>query len=235
MRSRNKLFLYEETLLLSLKDKKGTLESGAYYLTAMGGAILAELLLSKRIEIAREKKKKFARVVNERSLGDPLLDECVQRIKQSAKRQQLQTWVSRFAHTKNLKNRVAMQLCRLGVLRSEEDKVLLFFKRRIFPEIDPKPEREIVGRLEKAIFGRGKIDSRTVVLVAVAQSANLLKNVFEKKRLKERREQIKKITSGDVAGVATKEVIEAAQAAAAVATILAASVVTTTIVTPPTN
>ena len=129
MRSRDNLFLYEETMLLSLKDKRGSPESGAFYLTAMGGAILAELLLSGRIEIEEDRKKKFTRVKSDRSLGDPLLDECLRRIRKSDKRQQLQTWVSRFANTKDLKNRVAMQLCRLGVLRAAEDKVLLFFKR----------------------------------------------------------------------------------------------------------
>lgn len=231
MRSRENLFLYEETMLLSLKDRKGTLESGAYYLTAMGGAILAELLLSGRIEIEEDKKKKFARVISDRSLGDPLLDECLKRIKEAEKRQQLQTWVSRFAHTKNLKHRVIMQLCHLGVLREAEDKVLLVFKRRIYPEIDPKPEREIIARLKKAIFGAGAADSRTVVLVAIAQSANLLKNAFEKKKLKERKERIKKITSGDMAGTATKEVIQAVQAAAAVAILMTTTVTTTSVAT----
>ncbi len=138
MRIRSNLFLYEEVMLLSLKDKKGTIESGAYYQTAMGGAILAELLLTGRIEIEQEKKKKFARVISNQKLGDPLLDECLQRIKESKKRQQLQTWVSRFAHTKNLKHRVALQLCRLGVLKADQDKVLWVFKRNIYPEIDPK-------------------------------------------------------------------------------------------------
>ncbi|MBU8872021.1 MAG: GPP34 family phosphoprotein [Gemmatimonadales bacterium] len=226
MKSREKIFLYEEVMLLSLKDEKGTMENGAFNQAAIGGAILSELLLSGRIEIEQEKKKRFARVANDRSLGDPLLDECLQRIRDAKKRQQLRTWVSRFANTKDLKNRVARQLCRKGVLREAEDKVLLIFKRRIFPEIDPQPEREIIARLKQAIFTTGPVDSRTVVLVAIAQSANLLKNVFEKKKLKERKERIKIISSGDAAGNATREVIQAAQAAAAMTAIMAASVAT---------
>ncbi len=229
MKARNKLFLHHEVTLLALKDAKGTVESGAYLQTAIGAALLSELLLSGRVEIETEKKKKsFARVVGDKSLGDELLDECLHRIQTSKKRQKLQTWVSRFANTKNLKHRVATDLCRRGVLRSSEDKVLLIFKRRIYPEVDPKPEREIITRLKKAIFGAGPVDPRTVALVAIAQAANLLKNAFEKRRLKERKERIEKITRGEASGRAAKEVIEAAQVAAAISVVIAASVVTTT-------
>jgi len=215
-----RLLLYQEVTLLSLKDKKGTVESGAYYRAAIGAAVLAELILSGRVEIEQEKKKQFARVINGMSLDDPLLDECLQRIQAAKKRQQLHTWVSRFANTKSLLHRVAVGLCRLGVLRGAEDKVLLVFKRRIYPEIDPRPEREITARLKKAIFGASSVDPRTVALVAIAQSANLLKNVFEKRELKERKERIKSIASGDATGKAAKKVVQAAQAAAAMVTIM---------------
>jgi hypothetical protein len=220
MTSGHHLFLHQEVTLLSLRDKKGTVESGAYYRTAIGAAILAELLLSKRVEVEQEKKKTFARVVNDESMSDPLLDECLQRIQTSKKRQQLRTWVSRFSNTKHLKHRVAMDLCRLGVLRESEDTILLVFKRRVYPEIDPRPEKEIITRLKNAIFGSGTVDPRTAALVAIAQSTNLLKNAFEKKKLKERKARIDKITSGDATGKAAKEVVKAAQAAAAMSVII---------------
>ena len=238
MKSSNELFLYEEVMLLSLKDEKGTIESGARYQIALGAAILADLLLNGRLEVEQEKKKKFARVINDRSLNDELLDECLARVKDHKKRQQLHVWVSRFANTKRLKHRVAESLCRQKVLRIDEDKVMGLFKRRIYPEFDPKPEREIIARLKKAIFGAGQVDPRTMALIAVAQAANLLKNAFEKKRLKDRKDRIKKITNGEAsgslpghsAGSATKEAIQAAQAAqaaAAMTVIMAASVATT--------
>ena len=219
MKFDNRLFLHQEVMLLSLKDKKGTVERGAYYRPAIGAAILAELLLSGRVEIEREKKKEFVRVINDKRLDDPLLDECLRRIQTSKKRQRLRTWVSRFANTKNLLHRVATGLCRLGVLRLAEDKVLLVFKRRVYPEIDPKPEKEIVARLKKAISGSGLVDPRTVTLIAIAHGTNLLKNALEKKELKERKERIKSITSGDSMGKAAKEIVQAAQAAAAMVVI----------------
>jgi len=223
MNRRDELFLHHEVMLLSLKDEKGTMESGACYLMALGAAILAELLLRGRIEVEQEKKKKFARVISTESLGDEVLDECLRRIDDSKKRQQLRTWVARFAQTKKLKDRVAGELCNRGILRADQDKVLFVFTRRIYPELDPRPEREIVERLKKAIFGAGSVDPRTVTLIAIAQRTNLLKNAFEKKRLKERKERIERITSGSAVGAAAKEAVEAAQAA-----VIAATTVTTT-------
>jgi lysyl-tRNA synthetase class I len=195
---------------------------------AIGAAILAELLLNGRIDVDEDGKKKFARVLHDRSLDDPLLDECLQRIVNSKKRQQLQTWVSRFANTRNLKHRVALQLCRSGVLKEDEDKVLWIFKRKVYPEVDPRPERAIIQRLEKAVHGAGPVDGRTTALVAIADSSNLLKNAIEKKRLKERKDRIKRIANGDAAGKAARDAVQAAQAAAALAAVIAASTVATT-------
>jgi hypothetical protein len=44
------LYLYEEILLLALKDKEGTFFPMVSYHFAIGGAILAELLFKKRIK-----------------------------------------------------------------------------------------------------------------------------------------------------------------------------------------
>ena len=42
---KDQLLLHEEVLLLALRDEKGTIASGTMYQYALGGAILAELLL----------------------------------------------------------------------------------------------------------------------------------------------------------------------------------------------
>jgi len=41
-----------------------------------------------------------------------------------------------FAELKNLKHRIATQLCKRGILQAAEDKVFLFFTRKIYPEIN---------------------------------------------------------------------------------------------------
>jgi hypothetical protein len=229
------LSLHHEVTLLSLKDEAGTPEFGAHHRMAIGAAILAELLLQGRVKIEQDRKKQFARVVSRKTLNDELLDEALARMAESKRRQQLSTWVSRFANTRDLTKRSARQLCRMGVLREDEDRVLLIFKRRIFPEIDPRPERAIIARLKKAIDGAGSVDPRTVTLIAIAQAANVLKNAVDKKRLKERKARLKKITSGDATGEAAGAAIQAAQAAAAMTVIIASTVATTAATTAATS
>lgn len=226
MKPANPLHLYEEVLLLALKDEKGTIAGGSAYRIALGAAILAELMLSGRIAIEQEKKKQFARVVDDRPVGDEILDEALQRVRDHKKRQQLRTWAPRFGNAKDMLHRAAQGLCRKRVLRADQDKVLWVFKRRIYPELDPKPERAIVRRLEKAINGAAPVDPGTMTLVAIANATNLLGNVIDKKRLKERKERIQRITSGDAAGAAAKAAVDAARAAVA-GSVVIGSVVTT--------
>lgn len=225
----NTLFLHEEILLLALRDEEGTIASGTMYQYAIGAALLAELLLSKRIEVEQSGKKKLVNLVSLSSLGEPLIDECLEKVISAKRRAVLQTWVSRFAGIKNLKHRVARQLCRRGILRADENKVLLLFTRKIYPEVNPGPERELIRRLEHAIFTDTRdIDPRTVVLLSLANSTGLLKIVFDKKKLKGRKARIKQIVNGEITGKAATEAIQAMQAAVMVAcfipTIMATSV-----------
>jgi Golgi phosphoprotein 3 len=224
MRKHDNLALHEEILLLALENKKGTTAIESHLNLALGGAILAELLLLGRIQVQKEKKKQFAIVSNTKPTGDPLLDDCLGRIAESKKRQQLKAWVTRFSNIKKLKRRVAAQLCRKGIVRESEDRVLLIFKRAIFPEIDPRPERALVERLRQAIFaGTSQVEPRSAVLVALAFHGDLLKNAFEKKMLKSRKKRIESLAGGEVVGAATKEAVQAVKSAAAMVAIRTAT------------
>jgi hypothetical protein len=228
MPQKNALYLHEEVMLLALKDKEGIIASGTHFSMAMGGAFLAELLLSNRITVETQKKKKFAQITDTTPFGETLLDECLGKIVNAKRRQQLQTWVQRFSGLKNLKNRTAQQLIQRGILRADEDKVLLIFTRKIYPEVNPIPEKELLKRLHNAIFTDAEdIDPRTVVLLSIANSAELLKLIFDKKELKQRKKRIEQVINGEMTGKATKEAIEAMQAAIVVACIIPAVVVAT--------
>ena len=224
----NDLFLHEEVMLLALKDEEGTVGTGVQYHFAIGGAIIAELLLANKIKVDDSKKRKLVDLVDPSPTYDPLIDECLEKMRVAKKRSNLQNLVSKFANTKNIKHRVALQLCKKGILRADEDKVLLIFTRKIYPEVNPEPENKLIERLREAIFtDTPEVDSRTVVLISIAKSADLLKMAFDKKELKKRKKRIEQIINGDLAGKATQEAIQAMQAAVMVATIIPAIVVTT--------
>jgi len=217
------LFLHEEVMLLALRDEEGTIASGTMYQYAIGAAILAELLLNQRIALDESRKKKLVNLLSSTPLGEPLIDQCLEKIGNTKRRASLQTWVSRFAGVKNLKHRVAQQLCDRGILRTTEDKILLLFTRKIYPELNPVPERNLIERLRQAIFTDSRdVDPRTVVLVSLTDSTGLLKETFDKKKLKGRKARIKEISNGEITGKAAKEAIEAMQAAVMVACIIPA-------------
>ena len=227
MRKTETLYLHEEILLLALRDREGTVASGSMFMYAMGGAVLSELLLHERVAVDESSKKKLLNVIDSSPIGDPNLDECLNRMATAKRRTTMQGWVAKLASTKGFKERVAGGLCRRGILKADEGTVLLFFKRKIYPEINPTPENAIIERLRQAIFtDTSDIDARTLVLISLAKSANLLNMIFEKRDLKNRKTRLKKLTAEQAAGKATAQAIAAVQAA-----FVASMIVTTTVIT----
>ena len=144
-----------------------------------------------------------------------------------------QEWLRRVtglvAGLKDLKHRVAGSLVDAGVLEQETGSVLKIFKRTIYPEADPGPEHELRDRMRQAIFtGTSQVETRTVIVIALARAAGMLDKVFPKKELKERKTRLEKLCNGQVAGTATKEAVEAVQAAILVATMVPIIVVSGT-------
>ncbi len=223
----NDLFLQEEIMLLALREQKGTVISGPSYSFAMAGAILAELTMAGRISV-EEGRKKLVNMTARQPIGEPVIDECLAKIKAAKRRASLQTWVNRIANLKRLKHRVAEGLCKRGILRADEGRVLLIFSRKIFPERDPRPERKLIERLRKAIFTEARdIEPKTAVLVSLLSAADILKIPFEKKELRSRKKRIETISKGDAMGQATREAVQAAQTAAALAVVIPAMTVAT--------
>jgi hypothetical protein len=233
MNDRPELWLQEEVLLLALKDEKGTPHSSMYSI-AMGGAMLAELLLNERLVLEEKPRKKplkpgkkpayLVAVDNPKQLADPVLDECLHRVVTSKKERSPQDWVTRFGQLKDLKRRVAVGLCRKGILREREDRILVLFRRTAYPTLDGAPERRVVDRLQDAVAGDSMdLDARTAVLVALANGTGILKHVLSKDLVKQRKDRIQEIGEGDIVGEATKAAVQAAQAAVVAATTAATS------------
>jgi len=221
MNSAEQLTLPEELMLLSLRDREGTDEPGAHYHFAIGGAIVAELMMSQRIGLRGREKKKLVTVKSSKSTGDSLIDGCLDKIKSAKKPAYIRQWIGQFANMSKLKHRVAQGLCDRGILRMDQDKVFLLFTRNIYPEVDPKPERAIIDRLDRAIFGpRRDVDPRTVVLISLAHRTGILNAVFDKKKLKGKEKRIQDIIKGELTGKLAKELIEAMNAAIVVTTVI---------------
>ena len=227
MGSIKQLHLYEELMLLALRDEEGTFAADDMSFSyALGGAILSELLLLEVIALEPAKKKKMVRLKSTALTGDPIIDECLNKLAAAKRRATLSTWVSRFGGLKKLRHRAAQQLCRRGILRADEKSVLLIFSKKVYPELDPGPERALVERLREALFSdTEEVAPATAILVALADKAGVLKNAFDKKELKARKERIESIGEGVATAAAVKDVVAGIQVAlmAAVAASTAAS------------
>ena len=220
------LFLYEEIMLLALRNEKGTVAT-SYSEYAVAGAMLAELLLDRHI-LVDDTRKQLVDLQNTRPTGDPIIDECIEKMIAGKRRASLKTWVSRLARTKNLRHKVARQLCNRGILCADEGTVLFIFTRKVYPEINPVPEKNIVERARAAIFtDDDQLDPRTVVLISLANGANLLSEIFGRKDVKTRKKRIEQIVNGEMTRKATKEVIAACQTAVMVAAIMPAIIAST--------
>jgi len=211
------LWLHEEVMLLCLRDTEGTIEFGAWWQQAAGAAILAELLLAGSVVIADDKKR-LVSLVNDQRFFDPVLDECLRKVAEAGRRASARTWVSRFASLKKLRDRVALGLCDRGILRADEKSILLIFSQRIYPELNPIPEQDLVERLREAIFTDIEpIVARTAVLVSLADACGVLRLTFDKKQLKSRAPRIERLSNGDLIGAAAKDAVQAVQMAIMVA------------------
>jgi Golgi phosphoprotein 3 len=220
MTSASKLPLHEQLLLLSLHDEKGTAHPSMYGY-AIAGAIIAELLDTARLRIEHHKKDNVLAVADPSSSGDPVLDECLQKIATAPRAADVSAWIARFAAIEDLKDRIAQRLCDRGILTRSEDRVLWVFPRVVYPTADPGPEDQIVAELRDAIAADGEIDARNAIVVALAHTAGILPHVFERSLLKARSSRIDAMVQmTDVSGAA-KDAIEGARAA--VSTLLAAS------------
>ena len=209
MSAKHKLRLYDEVMLLALRDEKGTIETGAWYQQAAGGAVLAELVMEERLKIAPDGKKSVVKVRSRHDVGDELLDEWLDRIA-ADKVRRVEHWINKIAGTKDLKGRIARGLARRKILRADEDKVLLLFSRKIYPEMDPEPERELRERLRGAVLSeRGEVDARTSVLLALAKGTGLIELVFDKKERKRHERRIEAVIDGDACGAAVRDLVAA--------------------------
>ena len=228
MPARKDLHLYEEFLLLELDDEKGHAGIENSLQTGMAGAVLAELAMSGHIRVGKDKHMRVERVPGKPRLKDPILAEALDKVKKAKKPKPAQEVVQEIAGMKDFYNRAARGLVKKGVLKERQDKVLWIFSRTVFPESDPGPEQELRRRLEDAVMNdRAEVSPETVAILALVKATGLIKKLMDKKDLKKRKQHIEDLISGQAAGKATREAVQAVQTALMVAAIMPAITVTT--------
>ncbi len=214
------LRLYQEIMLLAIRDDVGTFSSGMF-LYSVAGAMVSELLVQQRLVIDKDEKQSVT-VIDCSTTEDEVLDELLSKINSSKKPKNIQHWVNTAANLPKLKHRIASQLCELGILQREEKKFLWVFTNQVYPEVDGTFEDEILERMRKVMFDHQvKPDGRTAALIALSHHADLMRPNFAPEKLRQHKERIKELATGSIlASDATKAAIAAAQAAIMVAVMI---------------
>lgn len=222
------LRLHHELLLLALHDQKGTLAFGQMIEYGLGGAILTELLLDGHVRATEPVgwlRKQFVEVTRRTGSGDVAMDAALARIADKRRATPANT-VARFAAISGLRNLVAADLARLGILQESERQVLLLFRRRVYPTLDPQPERAVIARVRQALEGSGEVEMRTAALIGIANATGSLSAIYKRAELRALRARLKALRDVDVGSKAAREAIEAVMVAIIAAGATGAAVAT---------
>nr|XP_005030059.4 Golgi phosphoprotein 3-like [Anas platyrhynchos] len=195
-----RLTLMEEVLLLGLKDKQGyTSFWNDCISSGLRGGILIELALRGRIQLeplTARKKRLLDRKVHLKSdapTGDILLDETLRHIKATEPAETVQTWIELLTgetwnpfklqyQLRNVRERIAKNLVEKGILTTEKQNFLLF-DMTTHPVSNAAEKQRLLKRLQEGVLERWagdphRMDRRTLALLVLAHSSDVLENAF---------------------------------------------------------
>ena len=217
------MLLAEDLLLLLTDDDTGKLAvSGSEVDVALGGALLVELTLLRRVDVAgpHERVREGRLVVRDPSpTGDGLLDEALTVTGQQEGKKP-QSVVTRLA--KRVRGRLYQRLVEGGVLRAEDGRVLGIFASHRWPALDSAHESTVRAGLVTALRAGATAEARTGALVSLLLALDAVHRAVDPGAVglsrRELRANAKRIAEGDWAGTAVRHAIDSMNAAVIAAT-----------------
>ena len=186
------LRIHEEFMLLC-RNEKGRVVGNAHHSYVIAGAILADLVLHNRITLEPEKRKTIVRLKDSRLVGDPLIDEALERIRTAKRPSVLTTWIGRIAGTRKMVPRITERLWLAGFIRREERPFLYLFTRVLYPTAHPALRQRLIDRLRAVMVANDAVDPRTAALLLCTHGSGILPQVMERKQLKPYKKRIKAV------------------------------------------
>lgn len=212
------MILAEDLLLLLTDDDTGKLAaSGTEVDVALGGALLTELALMQRVDVAGpDERVREGRLVvrNPDPTGDAVLDEALTTLGQKEGKRP-QSVVARLG--RRVRVRLYERLVAGGVLRAEEDRVLGIFPTHRWPSEDAAHESAVRAGVVTALRDGGTTEPRTGALIALLLALNAVHKAVDpgvvglsKKELKA---HAKQIAEGGWAAKAVRQAIDSTNVA----------------------
>ena len=168
------MLIAEDLLLLLTDDDTGKLAASSTLVDiALGGALLVELALIERVDVAGpdERVPRGRLVVRDSGrTGDEVLNEALTMIT-SKEGKKPQTVVTALG--KGTRGRLYKRLADGGVLRAEDGRVLGLFPTHHWPTKDASHEAAVRAALDTALLDGAATDARTGALIALLSALNV--------------------------------------------------------------
>ncbi len=217
------MLIAEDLLLLLTDDLTGKLAVSSDKVdVGLGGAMLLELTLAHRVDVADEAEavREGRLVVRDTSTtSDDLLDEALATLgtKEGKKPKDVVT-----ALGKGLRDRLHARLADRGLLREESGKILGIFPTRRWPANDPAHENALRALLVHALRVGATDDVRVAALISLLQALKTVEKTVDPLAVglteKELKANAKHIAEGDWASRAVRTAIDEMMAAVVAAT-----------------
>lgn len=172
------LTLYEEFLLISIHETKGTLIGSAAERLKPGlaGAILAELALQGKIRASQNHR---LQVIDNSPVEVTLLDETLSALKKADKEHKLGYWINLLGQKSDKHRRqVVKGLLQKGLVTQEDDRLHWVIPSPLQPESKASPKHLLIERLRAAVLGSGDPQPREIVLLSLVRACGLLDLAF---------------------------------------------------------
>jgi hypothetical protein len=217
------MLLAEDLLLLLTDDDTGKLAADSTEVdVALGGALLVELTLTHRVDVAGpdERVREGRLVVRDPNpTGDGLLDQALAIVGQKEGKK-AQGVVERLG--KRARVRLYARLAQGGVLRAEEGRVLGIFPTHRWPSEDAAHETSVRAELVTALRDGATAEARTGALISLLLALNAVHKAVEPGSVglskKVLNANAKRIAEGDWAAKAVRQAIDSMNAAIIAAT-----------------
>lgn len=219
------MLLAEDLLLLLTEDDTGKLAAPSTEVdVALGGALLVELTLMQRVDVATDERVREGRLVvrDPDPTGDGLLDKALTIVGQKEGKKP-QGVVARLG--KRTRVRLYERLVAGGVLRAEEDRILGIFPTHRWPSKDAAHESSVRAGLVRALREGATADARTGALISLLLALKAVHKVVDPASVglskKELNANAKRIAEGDWAAKVVRQAIDSMNAAVIAAASLA--------------
>ena len=207
------MLIAEDLLLLLTADDTGRSSAGSTNMkVALGGALLAELALMQRVDLAGpgERVKERRLIVRDAGLtGDSLLDEALATVgsKEGKKPADVVAVLG-----KGTRARLYERLAGAGLLHAEEDRFLGIFPTRRWPAEPTDHEASVRAGLITALRQGGATDARTRALVSLLHALRAVQKAVDPDSVglskRELKASAERIGEGDWVGEAVRSAID---------------------------